>query len=132
MPLSIGIQDDEITGFNEHAKNELVNVTREYINDLLDETYRLEPLNALKKTKEHEITSTLVANANLVVRRNLGKKKIRWGVKLLKLVSSILTFLTGLFYDLDKFKNNSNYPIIFIILIAITLVVITIDFIKGE
>jgi hypothetical protein len=124
MPLQITIPDDEIKYLNPPAITELEVSVRKFSDELLQESSRLEA--ASKTTNGNpEITSSMVKDATLLLRRGYRKPKKSWWLVVVQIVAVATTFVTGILADFDKLKEpNSMIAFIVFLSIAITTTVL--------
>ncbi|HGE7137316.1 hypothetical protein [Citrobacter freundii] len=112
--MQIDIEDRNLLGFNQPAKDELIK-----------ESNRIES-SRNPSSGNPQITSGMVTDATVFVRRGLiqPKKKIR--VKVLRVISAIVSLLVGIIYDATKLQDKT-YMLIFIVVVAIAIISVTIS-----
>jgi hypothetical protein len=119
MPLQINIPDEDTKYMNAPALAELEISIGKFSEELLNEASRLEAAgNTTGRTPE--ITSSMMKDATILVRRGYKKPKKVWWLISAQVVSTITTFITGLLTDLDKLKEP-NAMVIFIIFLSIAI-----------
>lgn len=107
------------THLNDPAAAEVRRCVARFQSDLLAEASRLEA--ASKSTSgDPEITSTMVSDADLMLRRAYRKPKQSGWFIAAKGGAVVGGFLTGLLADLDKLTNAANL-VVFIVLVAVTV-----------
>ena len=126
--MEIIVEDNDLNGFNTKAKEQLVTVVNDYVDEVIRESYRIEASRNSTKRGTPEITSSMVHDAvslicrGLVPRRNLG-------IKVIKVLAMIFLAISGFLYDPIKLQN-SIYMTMFIIVITIAILCGTISTIK--
>lgn len=134
MQIKFDISDNEVTSFSQGAKSRLAEQAKLYTLEIIREANKVEEL-IHEDGASQEITESIVVQA---IRRNKTARKKKIGIIVLKIVSEILLFLSGLLFLPDLFiksNNELNMPflIFFIILLAASLIlVITVHFKDGE
>lgn len=120
MPLAISITDDSVRFLNEPAKQELVKAVSQYSEVLLSEASRLEAAGNTS-TGDPEITSSMVRDADLLLRR--GYRKPRKGPLLMtaQIASPILGIGTGILADAEKLEQTNNL-LMFIALLVLSVI----------
>ena len=123
--MLIDIEDRNLLGFNQPAKDELTKSATDFIDELIKESNRIES-SRNPSSGNPQITSGMVTDATVFVRRGLiqPKKKIR--VKVLRVISAIVSLLVGIIYDATKLQDKT-YMLIFIVVVAITIISVTIS-----
>ncbi|KLV76433.1 hypothetical protein SK37_04006 [Citrobacter sp. MGH109] len=123
--MQIDIEDRNLLGFNQPAKDELKKSATDFIDELIKESNRIES-SRNPSSGNPQITSGMVTDATVFVRRGLiqPKKKIR--VKVLRVISAIVSLLVGIIYDATKLQDKT-YMLIFIVVVAIAIISVTIS-----
>ncbi|MGG1956643.1 hypothetical protein [Enterobacter cloacae] len=123
--MQIDIEDRNLLGFNQPAKDELKKSATDFIDELIKESNRIES-SRNPSSGNPQITSEMVTDATVFVRRGLiqPKKKIR--VKVLRVISAIVSLLVGIIYDATKLQDKT-YMLIFIVVVAIAIISVTIS-----
>jgi hypothetical protein len=120
MPLRIHVPDDDTRYLNSPAVAELESSMRKFSDDLLKEASRLEA--ASKTTSGNpEITSSMIRDATLLLRRGYRKPRKDRGLVGAQVVAAVTTLVTGLLADLEKLKD----PILMIVFIVFLSIAIT-------
>ncbi len=104
MPLQISIPDDDTKYLNQPAKAELETSVRKFSDELLREASRLEAAGNTTGGSP-EITSSMIKDATLLLRRGYRKPKKVWWLVAAQVAAVVTTFITGLLADLDKLKD---------------------------
>ena len=126
--MEIDVDDNDLAGFNVNAKEELKKSAKEYINDVIEESNRIESSrNSTSNTPE--ITSSMINDAKILIRRGLAMPKKKIGTKILRVISAILSVVSGSLYDTIKLQD-SRYMVLFIVVITATILTVTISTIK--
>lgn len=128
MPINISIPDNDLVGFSDQAQDSLKEAIEEYSSDLIEETNRLEAgRNPTKGVPE--VTRGMVTDARIFLKRGLGSPKKGWGVKILRVASAVLSLVVGIMYNETKLQDSA-YLLIFILIVAATILSVTISTIK--
>lgn len=134
MQIQFDISDNEVTNFSQDAKNRLTEQAKLHTLEIIREADKVEEL-IHEDGASQEITESIVVQA---IRRNKTARKKKVRVTILKIVSEILLFLSGLLFLPEHFIKSDNtlnmpYFIFFIILLAASLIfTITMHFKDGE
>lgn len=128
MSLNIEISDSDLSGFNSASKDQLEKATIEFISNLVDEANRIES-GRNTTSGPPEITSSMVNDAKVLLQRGLAIPKRKLGIRILRVFSAILSLVVGAMYDETKLQNE-GYMLLFVFLIAITILSVTISTIK--
>ena len=134
MQINFDLSETELTHFSQDAKNRLTEQARQYTLEIISEANKVEEM-LRENGASQEITESIVVQA---IRRNKTAKKKNIGIIILKILSEILLFISGLLFLPDKFINsdstlNMPYFIFFLLLITISLILtIIMHFKDGE
>lgn len=134
MQINFNLSDAELTHFSQGAKNRLSNQARQYTLEIISEANKVEEL-LRENGASQEITESIVVQA---IRRNKTVRKKNVRVIILKILSEIFLFISGLLFLPDMFINsdstlNMPYFIFFLLLIAVSLILTIITHFKdGE
>lgn len=130
MPIDINIPDSDVQGFNQQAQSELKKSTTEYIDDLIAEANRIE---SSRNTTSNgpEITSSIVKDAQVIIRHKISRPKKSWGKILIKILASLFSLISGIMYQQEKLQN-STYLVIYIVIIAIAILFTTLVIIQED
>lgn len=126
--MEIKIPKKDLYGFNVKAKEKLEEASKEFINDLIEESNRVES-SRNSTSNDPEITSSMVNDAEVLIRRGLSKSKNSIRFKLLRVAAAVLSLSVGILYDSTKLQN-SEYMLLFIFVITATILTVTISVIK--
>lgn len=130
MPIDIKIPDKDLEGFNTQAKEELTKSINEFTKDLISESNRIEA-SVNSTAKGPEITSSIVADAQVLIRHKISKPKKSFWKVVLKIGASVASLLAGVMYQKDKLQE-SGYLVLYIIVIAVAILLTTITVIKED
>lgn len=134
MQINFDLSDAELTHFSQGAKNRLTEQARQYTLEIISEANKVEEM-LRENGASQEITESIVVQA---IRRNKTVKKKNIGAIILKILSEILLFISGLLFLPDMFIKSDNtlnmpYFIFFLLLITISLILtIIMHFKDGE
>lgn len=123
--MQIEIDDTTLTGFNHPAKAEVRKATLQFATDLLAEASRIEE-SRNPQAGPPEVTSGMVVEATLLVRRGLNQPRKTYGVKLIRTCAAVLSLVVGFSYDANKLQDKT-YMLIFVLTVALAIVAVTIS-----
>ncbi|WP_152607704.1 hypothetical protein [Aeromonas hydrophila] len=126
--MDINISNEDLNGFNEQAKAKLSEAATEFIGDLIEESNRLES-SRNTSGNDPEITSSMVNDARILIRRGLAQPKENFGLKILRIAAAVLSLLVGVLYDSEKLQSG-GYMLLFIGVITAAILTVTISTIK--
>lgn len=126
--MNIEFPDNDLNGFNEHSKLKFIESVKEFGTDLITEANRLES-ERNNASAVPEITSSMVNDANILIRRGLIKPKRRKWYWFLKVGSPLLSLATGILYDSAKLVDKT-YMFFFILVLVATVLAVTISAVK--
>lgn len=130
MPININIPDKDLQGFNQKARDELQKSIEEFSNDIIAESNRLE--GSINTTSNGpEITSSIVADAKVLIRHKISKPKKSFGKTALKIGASIFSLLAGIMYQKESLQNSA-YLVVYIIVIAVAILLTTLAVINED
>ena len=122
--MQITIDDKVVAGFNDPAKVELTNAANDFIEDLIKESNRIEATRN-PSIGNPQVTSGMVIDAAVLVRRGLGQPKKKIGAKLLRVIAAVFSLVVGFTYDAAKLQDKT-YMLIFIVTVAAAIIAVTI------
>ncbi len=128
MPIEINIPDSDISGFNDKAQDKLKSATTEFIADIIEESNRIESGRNTTQGSP-EITSSMVNDAKVLIRRGLAIPKKNRRLRILRIAVAVLSLLVGIMYDKAKLQSG-GYMLFFVLLIAATILCVTISTLK--
>lgn len=117
--MQIEIKDSALAGFNDLAKVELTKATLVFAEDLLKETNRIEA-SSHSGGGSPQITSGMVADAALLIRRGLLRPKQRLGVKMLRIGAAVMSMVVGFTYNASRLQDEL-YLVMFLIVVALAI-----------
>ena len=130
MEFKVEISNGKLDNVSTEGKNELKTLTGKFVEDLLDESSRIE---ADHKTSSgnHEITATIIRDVHDYVRKfHVKPKKENW-VIWTQIVAFIATLITGGMFSKADFNNTVElvlFLIIFFIAVASSIILILKEF----
>ncbi len=130
MSIIININDSDLSGFNDQAKQELKSSVETFSDDLISEANRIE--SSVNSTSQGpEITSSIVRDAKVLIRHKISKpKKNVWSI-LLKIAASVLSLVAGIMYQKEKLQDTT-YFVVYIFVISSAILMTTISVIKEN
>lgn len=129
MPVEITVADDATKYLNTPAVAQLKAASEQYIQDVLQEANRLEA--AGKSTKGNpEVTSSMVRDADMLLRRGYSKPKKSRSLIAAQLISTIGGFVVGLLADAEKLKNPTTL-VVFVIVLGFTITAAVVAVLKD-
>ena len=134
LQINFDLSNDELTHFSQGAKKRLTEQAKQYTLEIISESNKVEEM-LRENGASQEITESIVVQA---IRRNKTVKKKKIGTIILKILSEILLFISGLSFFPDKFIKsdgtlNMSYFIFFLILITASIIItIIMHFKDGE
>lgn len=123
--MQIDVDDNSLAGFNDPAKNELKKSAVEFVEELIKESNRIEATRN-PASGNPQVTSSMVLDAAILVRRGLSQPKKKLGVKVLRIVSAVLSLAVGFAYDAAKLQDKT-YMLVFVIVVAAAIISVTIS-----
>lgn len=125
--MQIEVDDKTLAGFNDPAKAELKKSGVEFLEELVKESNRIEA-SRNPSSGNPQITSSMVGDAAVLIRRGLSQPKKRIGSKLLRVVAAILSLAVGFTYDATKLQDKT-YMLVFVIVVAAAIIAVTVSII---
>lgn len=129
MPLTIIIEDSDLTGLSPHAQTQLKSTVEQYSTDLLSEANRIEAASRAGSLPP-EVSAQMIHDAATYVRKGMVARASSPWAKGLRAFSALLSLLLGLAWDQDSLQSGS-YLIWFGVLLAVTLITTTIVSLKD-
>jgi hypothetical protein len=114
--VHIEIKDSALAGFNDFARFELSKATRVFADDLVNESIRLEASSS-SAGGTPQITSGVVADAAMILRRNLVRPRQKLGIKLLRIGAAVMSMVVGFTYNATRLQDEL-YMVMFFIVVA--------------
>ena len=114
--MQIEIEDSALAAFNDPAKAEFTKATRMFADDLVEESIRLEAsISSAGRTPQ--ITSGVVADAALLLRRHLTRPRQKLRIKLLRIGAAVMSMVVGFTYNATRLQDEI-YMVMFFIAVA--------------
>jgi hypothetical protein len=129
MALDLKIPDDATKYLKERAAAEYQVAVEKYAADLLKEASRLEAA-ATGTAGEPEITSTMVKDADILLRRGYVRPSKKPLLITAQLLATVGGFVTGLLADTEKLKAPGTL-VFFIVLLAVTITAAVVAVLKD-
>lgn len=126
--MQIEIDDTTLSGFNHPARAEMKRAMLQFAADLQAEANRIEE-SRNPNAGPPEVTSGMVVEATLLVRRGLNQPRKKIGVKLMRICAAVLSLVVGFCYDANKLQDKT-YMLTFVLVVALAIVAVTISTIK--
>ncbi|MEI7868981.1 MAG: hypothetical protein WCI11_13915 [Candidatus Methylumidiphilus sp.] len=123
--MQIDIDDKSLAGFNDPAKEELKKSAIQFTEDLLKESFRIEA-SRNSSSGNPQVTSSMVSDATVLIRRGLAQPKKKLWVQLLRIAAAILSLAVGFTYDATKLQDKT-YMLVFVIVVAFAIITVTIS-----
>lgn len=134
LQIRFDIPDNDLTHFSQEAKNRLTDQAKDHTLEIIRESNRVEEMFHANGASQ-EVTESIVVQA---ISRNKITRKKKTGIILLKILSEILIFFSGLLFIPDWFIKSDNtlnwgYIVFIFIFMATSLgLTITMHFKDGE
>ena len=125
--MQIDLDNRALEGFNEPAKAELNKAAKEFLTDLITESNRIEATRN-PASGNPQVTSSMVADAAVLIRRGLARPKKKIGAKVLAVVAAVMSLVVGFLYEPTKLQDQT-YMLMFVAVVAISIITITVSII---
>ena len=129
MPVEISIPDKSTKYLNGPAVTELQTLLMRYSDDLLAESSRLEATTKTS-TGNPEITSSMIKDADLLLRRGYRRPKKNWYQITAQILAPLFGVITGLLGTKENLKDPAMM-VLFIICLIITIFSTVITVVKD-
>jgi hypothetical protein len=123
--MQITVDDKALTGFNDPARAELTMAAKDFIEDLVKESNRIEATRN-PASGNPQVTSSMVTDAAVLVRRGLAQPKKKLGGKIARILAAVLSLAVGFTYDAAKLQDNT-YMLVFVVVVALAIFATTIS-----
>jgi hypothetical protein len=123
--MQIEISDADLAGFNNQARERLAAVTLEFAEELVEEANRIET-GRNTTHGEPEITSSMVHDAELSIRRGLSAPRKSRGSRILRIAGAVLSLFVGIIYNATKLQG-AGYMFLFISVVTAAIICVTIS-----
>lgn len=124
MEIKFEIDNNKVQNFTDGAKNRLSLQAQKYTEDVINEAEKVEEL-LRENGASPEITENIVFQA---IRRNRTpiKHRRKWGITIIKILSELLLFISGLMFNQEALSTNivyfSVFSLVFISALIITII----------
>lgn len=125
--MQVTVDDKALTGFNDPAKAELTKAANDFIEDLVKESNRIEATRN-PASGNPQVTSSMVTDAAVLVRRGLAQPKKKLGGKIVRILAAVLSLAVGFTYDAAKLQDKT-YMLVFVVIVALAILAATISII---
>lgn len=105
MQIQFNLSDTELAHFSQGAKNRLTEQAKQYTLEVISEANKVEEM-LRENGASQEITESIVVQA---IRRNKTVRKKNIGAIVLKILSEILLFISGLLFYLICLSNPTTH-----------------------
>lgn len=129
MPLTVIIDDADLSGLSGHAQTQLKGVIEAYATDLLSEANRIEAASR-SGSLPPEISAQMVQDASSFVRKGMTAKGASRWTKILRGLAALFSLILGLIWDKESLQSGT-YLIWFGLVLATTIVLVTIVSLKD-
>lgn len=123
--MQIDIDDTTLAGFNDPAKTALAKAATEFLEDLVKEANRIEATHNTSSGNP-QVTSSMVSDAGVLIRRGLARPKKKIGAKLVRIIAAVLSMAVGFTYDATKLQDKT-YMLVFVVVVALAILAVTIS-----
>jgi len=130
MKIEINISDEKIRHLNENGKSELIKKCKKYGDEIMDEASRLEA--SRNDTENHEITSALINDAVIHIKRFPTDNKINWWIKIIQIIAFLSSLIAGSLFDSDKLKDTNQLIWFAVTLFLSTAATVYVTFNSGK
>ncbi|MAK80677.1 hypothetical protein [Phenylobacterium sp.] len=125
MPIDVRVEDADLTGFSQPAKDALEKASQEFLHSVIAEANRLESSHNTGKGPP-EVTQAMVSDAVVIQKRSVNQRKVPLYIKLLRILSAVLATASGFMYDADRLQSPI-YMLVFIGCITATILLTTLS-----
>jgi hypothetical protein len=119
MPIDIRVEDTELAGFSDPAKEGVKKAGEDFLKKIIVEANRLESVQN-SGGGPVEITKGMVATAAMFQNHAVGPQKTSLTIKLLRIAAAALSLAVGIMYDKDRLQD-AIYLLVFVLVIAAAL-----------
>jgi hypothetical protein len=119
VALQVPLRDSSTETLNPPAQTALSEAVSRYATDLLAEAGRLEAV-VNTSGKPPELTSSMIQDADLLLRRGYSKPKKTRGLQAAQILAAVGGFLTGFLTDAEKL-NQPLTLVAFVVILAGTI-----------
>lgn len=115
MKFEIEIDDTKVQKLSDQAKAKLKEHCKQWTDDIIDETTRVEAAN-----NNPEITAAAISKTVSYKKRITQNPKKKIGQKIIQLIAFISSMVAGSLLDPEKFKDT-NHVIWFIVALSVSI-----------
>lgn len=129
MEVKFDIDDNKVQNFTDGAKNRLSLQAKKYAEDIVSESEKVEEL-LREDGALPEITENIVFQA---IRRNRTplKHRKKWWMIVIKILSELLLFISGLMFNQEKLSTSITYFGFFSLIFTSALIITIIMHVKD-
>ena len=128
MAVKISIDDDDVPGFSQPAKERLFQAAQQYVEAVIAETNRIEAGRNTGKGPQ-EITHGMVNDAVVVQRVRAGPSRSGPWSKILRVAAAVLALVAGIMYDTQMLQQRW-YLTVYVFIIAGAILSTTVSVLK--
>jgi VIT1/CCC1 family predicted Fe2+/Mn2+ transporter len=129
MPIEIQIEDADLEGLSDPAKDSLKSEGEQYIKKVIQEANRLES-SQKSGSGPVEITKAMIDKAAFIQKHAIGNSRTPILIKLLRVASAVLSLIVGILYDATKLQNET-YVAVLVTIIALAILTTTLATLKD-
>jgi len=129
MPIEIQVEDADLEGLSDPAKDSLKSEGEQYIKKVIQEANRLES-SQKSGSGPVEITKAMIDKAAFIQKHSIGNSRTPLLIKLLRIASAVLSLIVGIMFDATKLQNDT-YLIVFGIIFALAILTTTLATLKD-
>jgi len=119
--MEIIVSEDKVSHLSKQAKDEFSDSIQTYAEELIEEANRLEASTRVNGGKP-EITRAIIKDAELYLKKySLHSKPKSWGYTLLQIFSVLSILFTGGLFNIEKFKTDTVYLVIFLVILTVAI-----------
>lgn len=123
--MQIDVDNTALKGFNAQAQQELARSAGAFVEDLIKESNRIES-SRHQASGDPQITSSMVSDATVLIRRGLVQPKKRWGAIVVRILAAVFPLIAGFLYDPVKLQQPT-YMLIFVLVVTASIITVTIS-----
>ena len=129
MPIEIQVEDADLEGLSDPAKDSLKSEGEQYIKKVIQEANRLES-SQKSGSGPVEITKAMIDKAAFIQKHSIGNSRTPLLIKFLRIASAVLSLIVGIIFDATKLQNDT-YLIVFGIIFALAILTTTLATLKD-
>lgn len=127
MEVRLQVDNNKVAGFSAGSINAITKCCQEYMEGIIEEAKRIEQSDRIGGTPV-EVIASHVDEAKKNYRRNPAKKT---AYIIINVIVDVLFLVIGAMFDKELLTKNNAYLIFYIIIIAITVVLLVLKYSKG-